>query len=94
MENDTTNRQHVVTTPTKSVGLSILLILLFGPIGMFYSTVKGAFIFILLSIVLSLTAIAIDPMWLLVVLPVMWIVSLVWGAWAVKSYNQRLLGNP
>jgi len=91
MGTEAINQQHVVVTPTKSVGLSILLILLFGPIGMFYSTVKGAFIFILLSIVLSLVAFAINPMLLLVVLPVMWVVSLVWSARAVKSYNQSLL---
>ena len=91
MGNEAVQTQHIVTTSTKSVGISILLILLFGPIGLLYSTVKGAILFILISIVLGLVAFAINPLWLMVVVPVLWVVSLVWGAMAVKSYNQKLL---
>jgi hypothetical protein len=32
-------RQVVVVTPTKSAGVAILLTVLFGPLGMFYSTI-------------------------------------------------------
>ncbi len=91
MGNEAVQTQHIVTTPTKSVGISILLILLFGPIGLFYSTVKGAILFTIIFIVLVLIALVVNPMLLLVVGPVMWVVSLVWGAMAVKSYNQKLL---
>jgi len=91
MGNEAAKTQHIVTTPTKSVGISILLILLFGPIGMLYSTVKGTILFTLIFIVLGLIAFAINPMWLMVIVPGMWVASLVWGARAVKSYNQKLL---
>ncbi len=32
----------IVVTSTKSVGVQILLIVLLGPLGLFYSTIKGA----------------------------------------------------
>jgi hypothetical protein len=34
--------RHVVVTSTKSVGIQILLIFFFGPLGLFYSTIIGA----------------------------------------------------
>jgi hypothetical protein len=36
----------VVVTPTKSVGIQILLVVFLGPLGLFYSTIKGALIMI------------------------------------------------
>jgi hypothetical protein len=34
--------RHVVVTSTKSAGIQILLIVFLGPLGLFYSTIKGA----------------------------------------------------
>ncbi|MHB8814173.1 MAG: hypothetical protein ACYDAE_12990 [Steroidobacteraceae bacterium] len=36
----------VVVTPTKSVGIQILLVIFLGPLGLFYSTIKGTLIMI------------------------------------------------
>ena len=83
--------QNVVVTPTKSVGISILLTLLFGPIGMFYSTVKGALLWFVLMLVVVALVFATEPALLFVAIPALWLVSLIWGAMAVKSYNQKLL---
>lgn len=46
-------RQVVVVTPTKSVGVAILLTALFGPLGMFYSTIAGAIVMIVVSILVG-----------------------------------------
>ena len=83
--------QHVVVTPTKSVGIAILLILIFGPLGMLYSTVKGTFLATLLTIILFLIVGANNPLNLIFLIPVMWLVSLIWSVKAVKSYNRKLL---
>lgn len=91
MGNEINKPQQVVVTSTKSVGISILLTLIFGPIGMFYSTVKGAIIWLILAIILSIGALASNPALLLIILPMMWFVSLIWGAMAVKAYNKKLL---
>jgi hypothetical protein len=45
------NRQIIVVESKKSVGIALLLTFLFGPIGMFYSTVVGAFTMLVIPIV-------------------------------------------
>jgi len=83
--------QHMVVTSTKSVGISILLTIIFGSIGMFYSTVKGAIIMTLLTLVLAIVFMASTPAMLIAHFPAMWIISIIWGAMAVKSYNKEIL---
>ena len=91
MGNEENKTQHIVVTATKSAGISILLTIIFGSIGMFYSTVKGAIIMTLLTIVLAVVFLASNPALLIVHFPVMWIISIIWGAMAVKSYNNKIL---
>jgi|GEM_PF-3527672 len=91
MENEKLKSQQVIVTSTKSVGISVLLTLILGPIGMFYSTAKGALTWLLLVIVLSVLALAINPFLIILVVPVMWVVSIIWGVKAVKAYNEKLL---
>ena len=91
MDNQENNTQHVVVTSTKSVGISIILTLIFGFIGMFYSTIKGAIIMTLLTIVLAIVIAASNPVALFGFFPVMWLVSIIWGAMAVNSYNKKIL---
>ncbi len=91
MVNQEANSQHIVVTSTRSVGISVLLTVIFGTIGMFYSTVKGAIIMTLLTIILALVVVAINPALLLLYFPVMWLISVIWGAKAVKSYNNKIL---
>ncbi len=93
MVNQETNSQHIVVTSTKSVGISVLLTIIFGTIGMFYSTVKGAIIMTVLTIVLALVVAAINPVLLIAYFPVMWLISVIWGARAVKTYNNNILAN-
>ena len=91
MESQENNTQHMVVTSTKSVGIAILLTLIFGSIGMFYSTVKGAIIMTLLTIVLAIVFVASNPAMLVAHFPAMWLISIIWGAMAVKSYNKEIL---
>lgn len=92
---------HMVVTPTKSVGVAILVTLFFGPLGLFYASVAGALVVLFGSIAAGVALMtlglsghgslgALAGLGLL--LPVAWITSLVWGIVAVNSYNARLLG--
>ncbi len=65
----------------KSVRVSIILTVLLGPLGMFYSTVGGATI-------MTLTALVVGPAIGYGVL-VMWPVCIVCGVFATRSYNDR-----
>lgn len=74
----------MVVTPTKSVGISIFLTFLFGPLGMLYSTVKGAIIMGILSIVLGIVMFGIGAL-------LCWPICIIWGARAVQTYNKNLI---
>ena len=46
-------RQVVVIVQPKSIGIAIILTFIFGPLGMFYSTVTGAIVMMLISAVVG-----------------------------------------
>ncbi len=77
--------RQIVVTPTKSVGISILLTIFFGPLGMFYSTISGAIIMIIVSGIVGLLTLGYG-------LAITHPICVVWGALAAHSYNKKLLG--
>jgi len=92
--------QHMVVTPTKSVGIAILVTVVFGPLGLFYATVRGALIVIAVSIAAAVLLLTTGLsghggtgtlLGLGSILPIAWIVSFVWGVVAVNAYNARLM---
>jgi len=70
----------------KSVLASILLTFFFGPLGMFYSTVVGAIIMLVLYIVIGIVTLGLG---LIILHPI----AIIWGAVAVSSYNKKLAQN-
>lgn len=92
---------YIVVKPTKSLGISILLTLLFGPIGLFYASITGGLIMTLLPVVLGvylfLSVFSGDPFMFfsslgsLVIYGVLgWIVCLIWAAISITNYNDRI----
>lgn len=53
---------HVIVTPTKSVGIGLLLTLFFGPLGLLYATVRGTLLLIGGAIVLSVVLVVVLPL--------------------------------
>jgi hypothetical protein len=83
----TDNRElprQIVVTPTKSVGISIILTVLFGPLGMFYSTIWGAIIMLIIYGVVGMVTLGYG---LMITHPI----CVIWGALAAHSYNKKLL---
>jgi hypothetical protein len=76
--------QRVVVTPTKSMGISIILTVIFGPLGMFYSTIWGGIIMIVISAVVGLITLGYGVI-------VTWPICIIWAAIATSSYNKKLL---
>ncbi len=73
----------------KSVWVAFLLTLFFGPLGMFYSTVNGALImtgalFVGAAVVFLVTL----GIGVLVWVPVVWIISIIWGCTAAKEQSR------
>jgi hypothetical protein len=67
----------------KSINKALLLTLFFGPFGMFYSTIKGAIVMLILSIIIGLMTAGAG---LLFTHPL----SIVWSVVAVVRYNRNL----
>lgn len=90
--------------PQKSVGVAFLLTFLFGPFGMFYSTVTGALVLLVISVVLSLVAGLLIGLislatfglgaFLMILAPLaglpIWITSMIWGCLAASHHNDRV----
>lgn len=74
----------IVVVSTKSPGIAILLTILFGPIGMFYSTIPGAIIMCLVSLVVGVLTLGVG-------LVLIWPICILWAALAARAYNKRIL---
>lgn len=74
----------VVVVPTKSAGIGVLLSFLFGPLGMFYATIPGALIMIVVSVVVGFLTMGFGAL-------LTWPICMIWTAIAVKSHNDKLL---
>ena len=76
--------QTVVTTSTKSMGVAIILTVLFGPLGMLYSTILGGIIMCVISLIVALITAGIG-------LVLTWPICIIWAAVATSSFNKKLL---
>lgn len=75
--------QKIVVTSTKSMGISIILTVLFGPLGLFYSTIVGGIVMLIINLVVGFLTAGIG-------LLITWPICIIWGAVAVKSYNEAV----
>jgi len=76
--------QVVIAAPTKSMGVSIILTILFGPLGMLYSTILGGVIMGVLFLIIGFLTAGLG-------LIVLWPICIVWAAVATNSYNKKLV---
>lgn len=72
----------VVIGKPKSVGVALLLALLFGPLGLMYSSVSGGVIMLILSIIIGLITVGIG-------LVFVWIGCVIWAVVAANNANNK-----
>ncbi|MCE5257848.1 MAG: hypothetical protein LLG44_02175 [Chloroflexi bacterium] len=65
----------------KSVFLALVLTLLFGPLGMFYATVKGAIIMLIASLIVGVASSGVGLIFTQ-------IVCVIWGMVAADAHNK------
>ena len=75
----------IVVASTKSMGLAIVLALLFGPLGLLYSSVLAAIVMFVVSIPVAIFTAGLG---LLLTQPI----CAVWAAVAANAHNKKLLG--
>ena len=78
-----TNQIINTVVSTKSIGLSIILTILFGPFGMLYSTICGGITMLIITIVTGIPTMGLT-LW------IMWPACIVWGAIATHDYNKEI----
>jgi hypothetical protein len=66
------------------VGIAIVLATLLSPLGMFYSTVFGATVMMLISLLVGVFILGF-------VIILTWPICIIWGAAAASSYNGKLM---
>lgn len=74
----------VVQAAGKSMAVAIILAILFGPLGMLYSTVMGGVVMIALSILVGIFTLGFG-------LFITWPVCVIWAAVAANSHNKKAL---
>lgn len=84
MANTNENVNVVITKSPKSMGISIALTLFFGPLGMFYSTILGAIVMIIIDIIVGIFTFGLG-------LIVTWPIQVIWAAIATSMYNKKLI---
>jgi len=76
-------KQTIIVKAEKSMGITILLTIFFGPLGMLYSTVTGAIIMIIVNVIVAIITLGFG---LLITCPV----CIIWAAVATNKYNKSL----
>jgi len=79
-----TQQKTIVIESTKNVGIAILLCFGLGPIGMFYSTVWGALIMLVLTTIVMVVTFGIG-------FALMWPISIIWGGLSAHLHNKKVL---
>lgn len=78
MQSDST----VLVLEGKTPGTAIMLTLLFGPIGMFYSTIAGGIIMSIVSFVVAFLTFGLGLFFT-------WPICIIWAAMAARSHNNK-----
>ena len=80
MATENQNVNVVVTRSPKSVGLALF----FGPLGMFYSTILGAIIMLIVNVIVGIFTLGVG---LFVTIPI----GVIWAAIAASCHNSKLM---
>ncbi|MBM2813430.1 MAG: hypothetical protein HW421_192 [Ignavibacteria bacterium] len=79
-----------VNLPMKSRGASVLLTIFFGGLGLLYATTKGGIIMTIVEVINLFLCFLVIGFFLL---PIIHIITIVWGLKAVDSYNKELIAS-
>ena len=89
---------QVALSKQKSMGIALILVFFFGPLGLLYGSVLGGIVLIVLPIAIIVVAVATgsaDVMGgaFIALLPLAlfeWLICLIWAAVAVSGHNRKI----
>lgn len=74
----------MVVKQTKNPGTALILTALFGPLGMFYTTIKGGIIMMIINLLLVFPTIGLITV-------ITWPIQMIWVYRATVNYNRKLM---
>lgn len=75
---------------SKSVGLGIILAVIFGALGLLYASIKGGVIMMFVEIICILLSIATLGLGAIILMPACHIACAIWANSAIKNHNAAL----
>ncbi len=79
-----TQQQMLLQMQKKSMAIALVLAFFFGPLGLFYSTVRGGVIMLVIGIVVAIVTMGFGAL-------LMWIPCMIWAYIAVDKHNKQLM---
>ena len=79
---------HLITTsPYRSLAGALILVIFFGPVGLYYASLIGGFVMTLLTLVaVGMVVAQQSPLPMVTI----WLLSVIWAMSSVRWYNYRL----
>lgn len=81
----------IIVQPPKSVAIGIILAIFFGPLGLFYSSVLGGVVMLVIGGILNFFGAMAFGFGLLITIPITSIICAIWSYVAVSNYNEKFL---
>ncbi len=81
----------IIVQPPKSVAIGIILAIFFGPIGLFYSSILGGVVMLIIGGILNFFGAMAFGFGLLFTIPITSIICAIWSYVAVTGYNEKFL---
>ena len=85
------NQQYIVTRSPKRLGIGLILTFFFGPIGLFYATISGAIIMLIIDAIFAVIGFLTFGYSLVITAPLVNVVCMVWAYLKINSYNKALM---
>ena len=85
------NQQYIVMKSPKSLGIGLILTFFFGPIGLFYATISGAVIMLIIDAIFAVIGFITAGISLVVTAPLVNLVCMIWAYVKINSYNKDLM---
>ncbi|MFN3234262.1 MAG: hypothetical protein ACE365_02455 [Gammaproteobacteria bacterium] len=77
----------IMMAPFKSVAVALVFVILFGPVGLFYSSLLGG---IVMTVLAGIAAFVLTDVPSFLPMAGIWLVSTVWSMIAIRLYNRRI----
>lgn len=82
----------IIAKSTKSIGISVFLVAIFEPLGMFYSTIGGGILMTILAPIIFVILLLTSNLGSLLLLAILYYpICMIWAASAANKYNQKII---